>query len=201
MLVGALIAAGMRHFYALISFGFCLFVALTILIEFYKGGEVHRRQERHEPAARHGRADASQHAPLRRLPGPHGHRADVHRLHRPRLQLRRGQGTQHRRRPCRSARTTCKMVDLQQGENDELPVAPRHHAGLARTARCSARSSPRSASTQPAGRAPREVGIRAAAQRRSLPEFRRHVGRQPARRDSGVRLPAGLVDLDRRRWC
>src|SRR5438128_4410189 len=38
VLVGALIAAGMRHFYALISFGFCLFVALTIVIEFYKGG-------------------------------------------------------------------------------------------------------------------------------------------------------------------
>jgi cytochrome c-type biogenesis protein CcmF len=37
VLVGALIAAGMRHFYALISFGFCLFVALTVLLEFYKG--------------------------------------------------------------------------------------------------------------------------------------------------------------------
>src|SRR5215472_3747083 len=38
VLVGALMAAGIRHFYALISFGFCLFVALTVLIEFYKGG-------------------------------------------------------------------------------------------------------------------------------------------------------------------
>src|SRR5436305_3007720 len=38
VLVGALIALGMRHFYALISFGFCLFVALTICIEFVKGG-------------------------------------------------------------------------------------------------------------------------------------------------------------------
>jgi cytochrome c-type biogenesis protein CcmF len=37
VLVAALIAAGVRNFYALISFGFCLFVALTILIEFYKG--------------------------------------------------------------------------------------------------------------------------------------------------------------------
>jgi len=37
VLVGALIAAGIRHFYALISFGFCLFVALTVIIEFYKG--------------------------------------------------------------------------------------------------------------------------------------------------------------------
>src|SRR6266481_5524366 len=36
VLVGALIAAGMRHFYAVISFGFCLFVALTVLLEFYK---------------------------------------------------------------------------------------------------------------------------------------------------------------------
>src|SRR5260370_2962705 len=39
VLVGALIAAGVRHFYALISFGFCMFVALTVLIEFYKGAK------------------------------------------------------------------------------------------------------------------------------------------------------------------
>ncbi len=38
VLVGALVAAGMRNFYALISFGFCLFVALTVIMEFYKGG-------------------------------------------------------------------------------------------------------------------------------------------------------------------
>ncbi len=38
VLVGALLAAGVRHPYALISFGFCLFVALTVLTEFYKGG-------------------------------------------------------------------------------------------------------------------------------------------------------------------
>jgi cytochrome c-type biogenesis protein CcmF len=37
LLVGALVAAGVRHFYALISFGFCLFVALTVITEFYKG--------------------------------------------------------------------------------------------------------------------------------------------------------------------
>ncbi len=38
VLVGALLAAGVRGFYALISFGFALFVALTVLMEFYKGG-------------------------------------------------------------------------------------------------------------------------------------------------------------------
>src|SRR5579863_7666840 len=38
-LVIALIAAGMRQFYALISFGFCLFVAITIALEFYKGAK------------------------------------------------------------------------------------------------------------------------------------------------------------------
>jgi cytochrome c-type biogenesis protein CcmF len=32
-----LVAAGMRNFYAVISFGFCLFVMLTVLAEFYKG--------------------------------------------------------------------------------------------------------------------------------------------------------------------
>ncbi|HET9320347.1 MAG TPA: heme lyase CcmF/NrfE family subunit [Bryobacteraceae bacterium] len=39
VLVGALIASGMRDFYALISFGFCLFVAVTIIIEFFKGAK------------------------------------------------------------------------------------------------------------------------------------------------------------------
>jgi cytochrome c-type biogenesis protein CcmF len=37
VLVGALAAAGVRQFYPLISFGFCLFVALTVIMEFYKG--------------------------------------------------------------------------------------------------------------------------------------------------------------------
>src|SRR6202041_1387726 len=32
-----LVAAGMRNFYAIISFGFCLFVILTVLAEFYRG--------------------------------------------------------------------------------------------------------------------------------------------------------------------
>ncbi|MBZ5577015.1 MAG: heme lyase CcmF/NrfE family subunit [Acidobacteriia bacterium] len=38
LLIGGLVVAGMRNFYALISFGFCLFVALTVMIEFFKGG-------------------------------------------------------------------------------------------------------------------------------------------------------------------
>jgi len=37
VLVAVLLAAGMRQPYALISFGFCLFVALTVIVEFYKG--------------------------------------------------------------------------------------------------------------------------------------------------------------------
>jgi cytochrome c-type biogenesis protein CcmF len=37
VLVAALVAAGMRNFYALMSFGLCLFVAWTIVTEFYKG--------------------------------------------------------------------------------------------------------------------------------------------------------------------
>jgi cytochrome c-type biogenesis protein CcmF len=37
VLTVVLIAAGIRHVYALISFGFCIFVAVTIIIEFFKG--------------------------------------------------------------------------------------------------------------------------------------------------------------------
>ncbi len=40
LLAVGLFAAGMRNFYAIVSFGFCLFVALTIVIEFYKGASV-----------------------------------------------------------------------------------------------------------------------------------------------------------------
>ncbi|MCC6860584.1 MAG: heme lyase CcmF/NrfE family subunit [Bryobacterales bacterium] len=36
-LVAGLLLAGVRHIYALISFGFCVLVALTIVAEFYKG--------------------------------------------------------------------------------------------------------------------------------------------------------------------
>jgi cytochrome c-type biogenesis protein CcmF len=39
VLVGVLLVAGMRSYYALISFGFCLFVALTVFMEFYKGSK------------------------------------------------------------------------------------------------------------------------------------------------------------------
>jgi cytochrome c-type biogenesis protein CcmF len=39
VLVGALAATGVRNFYALISFGFCLFVAVTIIVEFFKGAK------------------------------------------------------------------------------------------------------------------------------------------------------------------
>jgi cytochrome c-type biogenesis protein CcmF len=39
LLAVTLFAAGIRNFYAIISFGFCLFVALTVAIEFYKGGK------------------------------------------------------------------------------------------------------------------------------------------------------------------
>jgi cytochrome c-type biogenesis protein CcmF len=36
-LVAALAVAGIRHPYALTSFGFCLFVAITVIVEFYRG--------------------------------------------------------------------------------------------------------------------------------------------------------------------
>jgi len=75
----------MRHFYALISFGFCLFVALTVIMEFYKGARS---------------IGAKNHMNLLRATVELTHRntrrygatwstwggADFHRRHRPRLQ-------------------------------------------------------------------------------------------------------------------
>ena len=52
VLVAVLIAAGTRQFYALISFGFCLFVALTIFVEFYKGAKsIAAKNQMHLPRA------------------------------------------------------------------------------------------------------------------------------------------------------
>jgi cytochrome c-type biogenesis protein CcmF len=42
ILIGGLLVAGVRHFYALVCFGLCLFVAWTIVAEFYKGGRAIR---------------------------------------------------------------------------------------------------------------------------------------------------------------
>ena len=36
-LIVGLFAAGVHHFYALMSFGLCLFVTATVAIEFFKG--------------------------------------------------------------------------------------------------------------------------------------------------------------------
>ena len=41
----ALLAAGMRHLYALVCFSLCAFVALTVLMEFYRGGRVIQRKQ------------------------------------------------------------------------------------------------------------------------------------------------------------
>ena len=40
----ALVAAGMRHFYATVCFSLCAFVTLTVLMEFYRGGRVIQRK-------------------------------------------------------------------------------------------------------------------------------------------------------------
>jgi cytochrome c-type biogenesis protein CcmF len=42
LLIVVLLAAGVRHFYALVCFGLCLFVTLTIAAEFYRGARAMR---------------------------------------------------------------------------------------------------------------------------------------------------------------
>ena len=90
-----------------------------------------------------------------------------------------------------------RMVNLAAGRKRQLPVAPRHHAGF-QERRGSGHAGAGEALLQGQPRGHFRSRHPAAAQRGSVPEFRRHVGRQPARRDSGLRFPAGLVDLDRR---
>ena len=82
VLMISLVAAGMRHPYATLSFGLCLFVAWTVAAEFYKGAQRHQHEERQKSDRFSRRTDPSQHPPLWRLPGSHGHRVHVYRLHR-----------------------------------------------------------------------------------------------------------------------
>ncbi len=42
--IAVLLAAGVRHFYALISFGLCMFVTATVVIEFWKGSRAIARK-------------------------------------------------------------------------------------------------------------------------------------------------------------
>ena len=42
----AVVAAGVRHFYATVCFALCAFVTLTVLMEFYRGGRVIQRKRR-----------------------------------------------------------------------------------------------------------------------------------------------------------
>lgn len=46
LLAAGLVAAGMRHFYAVVCFALCLFVSLTIMIEFFKGARLIQRKLR-----------------------------------------------------------------------------------------------------------------------------------------------------------
>ena len=201
VLVGALFAAGMRHFYALISFGFCLFVALTDAGGVLQGREAIAAKNdmnllramvelTHRNTRRYGGYLVHMGIVLMFIgfTGQAFNQNEVKELEDGRLDEGR------RVRPE-------AWSNLAQGENDELLSGTAPPWRCRRTARCWARWSRRSASTRPAGRAPAKWASAAAAERRPVPEFRRHERRQPARRDSGLRLPAGLLDLDRRRWC
>ena len=77
----ALFAVGIRSFYALMSFGLCAFVLVTVAIEFFKGARAISGKSGSNLLVFDGRADASQHTALRRIPGAHGHRDPVHRIH------------------------------------------------------------------------------------------------------------------------
>ena len=146
----ALFAAGMRSFYAL---GFVRFVpvrGVDGVLGVLQGLARHLRQERAEPATRRRGVDAPQYAPLRRLPGSYGHRADVHRIHRARVQSERRERAE-RRRFHANRRLRPEDGRFKAGRKRQLRVASRHHGGT-RRANKSGRSSRRSASTKPAGK-------------------------------------------------
>ncbi len=173
VLVGALFAAGMRHFYALISFGFCLFVALTILMEFYKGGRSIAAKNNlnllagmfeltHRNTRRYGGYLVHMGIVLMFI-GFTGHAFNLNDV----KEMAAGDSL-------KIGAYELKMVSLEQGHETGKEVL----------------------SGQPRGYQPRRAAP--PPERRSVSEFRRHVRRQPARGHSGLRFSAGLLDLDRR---
>ena len=185
----------MRHFYALISFGFCLFVALTILMEFYKGAK--------SIAAKNDmnllRATVElTHRNTRRYGGYLVHMGIVlafigftgHAFNQSEVkELNTGDSM-------KVGTYELRMVNLAQGEEANYQW---HRATMAVTKNGEMLGTlePEKRFYKASRQGTSEVGIRRAAERRSVPEFRRHERRQSARGDSGVRVPAGVVDLDR----
>jgi cytochrome c-type biogenesis protein CcmF len=117
VLVAALFATGIRNAYALISFGFCLFVALTVLFEFYKGGHsialknhmnlLHAMVElTHRNTRRYGGYLVHMGIVLMFI-GFTGHAFNMNEV----KELNKGDSM-------RIGAYTLKMVDLQQGENE-----------------------------------------------------------------------------------
>jgi len=93
-----------------------------------------------------------------------------------------------------------KMVDLQQGENENYQW---HRATMQVTKNGAPLGTlePEKRFYKASKQGTSEVGVRSRLNEDLLPEFRRHVGRQPARGDPGLRLAPGYVDLDRAAWC
>ena len=196
VLVGALIAAGVRHFYALISFGFCLFVALTVLMEFYKGAKSIAAKNdmnllramvelTHRNTRRYGGYLVHMGIVLMFI-GFTGHafnQSEVKELNTGRLDEGRHVRTAHG----------------ESGAGRGTTNYPWHRATMAviKNGEMLGTLEPEKRFYKASKQGTSEVGIRRAAERRSVPEFRRHERRQSARRDSGVCVPAGLLDLDR----
>jgi len=90
-----------------------------------------------------------------------------------------------------------QMVDLQQGENENYQW---HRATMqvAKNGDPLGTLEPEKRFYTASKQGTSEVGVRSRLNEDLYLNFRRHVGRQPARGDPGVRLPAGFVDLDRR---
>ena len=107
-----------EHPYALVSFGLCMFVTATIVIRILERRFGHSRQGRRGVHPGRHRADAPQYAALWRIPGPHGHRVHVHRLHGRGVQSGRHQGSGARAGASIVGHYNLRIANIQGGEND-----------------------------------------------------------------------------------
>ena len=168
--------AGMRHFYALMSLRAVPVRDVDDRDRVLQGRARDPRQERDRTCcARDGRADASQHAALRRLPGAHGHRAHVHRLHRRGVQQGHDGGSEAGRDASRWGTTSCTSRTSLPARTTTLRWT-RALIDVSKNGDCAGHAGAGAPLLQ--GQQPADVGGRdpPPAERRPVPQLRRSLG-------------------------
>ena len=195
--VGVLIATGVRHFYALMSFGLCLFVAWTIASEFYKGASAIRAKTGANFAAA---AFELTHRNTRRYGGYIVHLGIV-------LMFIGFTGAAFNKDSTVEVKPgdsfaigpyQLRIADVSSGDNDNYAWT-RAVVEVSKNGERLGTLEPEHRLFKASNQATSEVAIRRRPNEDLYINYAGPSAGQPARGDSGVHLPAGGLDLDRLR--